>query len=176
MKILPSAIVALLMFGFVTCDSAAENSVLARIGETEVQIEEVRSSIGNLDSREQAAVARDPALLNQAVRALLVQRAVLQEALAKQWDRQPEVAAQLTRVRENAIVESYLQSVSKTPESFPSDAEVQSAYDTNNAALLVPRQFRLAQIFIAAPEESGETRLGEGAGKARCCPQESRET
>ena len=81
--------------------------------------------------REQAALAKDPALLSQAVRMLLANRLVLQEVVAKKWDQQPNVAAQLDRVRENALVELYLQSVSTPPASFPSEEELQKVYDAN---------------------------------------------
>jgi peptidylprolyl isomerase len=57
-------------------------------------------------------------------------------------------------VRENAVVELYLQSVSTAPANYPSDEEVQQVYDANRSALLMPRQFELAQIFVAAPKDA----------------------
>jgi len=132
--------------------AAADANAVARVGETDVKADELRALLGNLDSRDRAALARDPALLNRTVRALLVQHLVLQEALAKQWDKQPAVVAQLERVRQSALIESYLDAVAVPPAGFPSEAELQSAYDTSRAAFLVPRQFRLAQVFIGAPK------------------------
>ena len=92
-------------------------------------------------------------MLSQAVRLLLANRLVLQEAVAKKWDQQPSVAAQLERARESAVVELYLQSVSTPPANFPSEDDLQKVYEANRAAFLMPRQFQLAQIFIAAPKE-----------------------
>jgi parvulin-like peptidyl-prolyl isomerase len=123
--------------------------VLARIGDTEIKTEEIRAALENLTPDEQAALQRDPALLNQVVRSLLVQRLVFKEAVAKQWEKQPGVVAQVERAREKVITESYLRSLSTPPETFPSDAELEAAYETNKAALLVPKQYRLAQVFIA---------------------------
>ncbi len=57
-------------------------------------------------------MAQDPALLSQAVRMMLANRLVLQEVVAKKWDQQPGVATQLDRIRENALVELYLQAAS----------------------------------------------------------------
>jgi peptidylprolyl isomerase len=85
---------------------------------------------------------------------MLANQLVLQELTAKKWDQQANVAAQLDRVRENALVELYLQTVSAPPESFPSEDDVQKTYDANRAALLVPRQFQLSQIFIAVPKDA----------------------
>jgi parvulin-like peptidyl-prolyl isomerase len=50
-----------------------------------------------------------------------------------------------------------LASVSQPPAGYPSDAELKAAYDANKAALLVPRQYRLAQIFIAVPKAADKT-------------------
>jgi peptidylprolyl isomerase len=55
-------------------------------------------------------------------------------------------------VRDSAIVESYLQAISVPPANYPDDAEVQKTYDANQSAFIVPRQFRIAQIFVAAAE------------------------
>ncbi len=143
----------------VTCNSvpaAPETSpsaaILARIGDTDVKVDEIRDALDDLEPRERAALARDPALLNQTVRSLLVRRLVLKEALGKHWEDDPAALAQIKRARDNAIIESYLQSVSKAPAGYPSDADTQAAYDANKAALVVPRQYRLAQIFIAMPK------------------------
>jgi hypothetical protein len=83
---------------------------------------------------------------------LLANRLVLQEIYAKKWDQQPNVSARLERVRQNALVELYLQQVSALPANFPSDDDLQKVYDAYRAALLVPRQFQLAQIFVALPK------------------------
>jgi len=147
------------------CVGAEETTAVARVGETEVKADELRALLGNLDPRDRAALARDPALLNRTVRAVLVQRLVLQEALAKQWDKQPAVATQLERLRQNALVESYLDAEAVAPAGYPSDAELQSAYDSNRAAFLVPRQFRLSQIFIGAPKSPNKDETDKAQAK-----------
>jgi peptidylprolyl isomerase len=98
--------------------------------------------------------------MSRTVRLLLANRLVLKEALAKKWDQQPAVAAQLERIREQAIIETYLQSVSALPDGFPSEAQIQTVYDSNMSAMLVSRQFRVAQIFIAAaPDKQSEDKV-----------------
>jgi peptidylprolyl isomerase len=128
--------------------------VIARVGDSDVTAEEVRATIQLLDARQQAAMARDPALLSQTVRAILANRLVLKEASAKKWEQQPAVVAQLARARESLIVETYLQSVTAPPDSFPSEAEIKSVYDANASALLVPRRFRLAQIVVSVAKDA----------------------
>jgi peptidylprolyl isomerase len=130
------------------------DDVIARVGSTNVSTDEVRAYVAALGPRERAAVNQDPGLLSQAVRMMLANRLVLQEVAAKKWDQQPQIAEQLERVRENALAELYLQTVSAPPASFPSDDELQKVYDANRGAFLVPRQFQLAQIFVALPKDA----------------------
>ena len=102
---------------------------MARVGDLEVNLDEIKSALGNLDVRELAAVSRDPALLNQVVRSLLVQRLLYREALAKKWDQSEQAVARLERLRQSAVTESYLESVSQPPAGWPADEEVQAAYE-----------------------------------------------
>jgi len=144
---------------------AEETTAVARVGETDFKADELRVLLDGIDPRERAALARDPALLSRTIRALLVQRLVLQEALAKQWDRQPAVVAQLERLRQGALVESYLDAVAVAPVGYPSEAELQSAYESNRATFLVPRQFRLSQIFIGAPKSPNKNETDKALAK-----------
>jgi peptidylprolyl isomerase len=138
--------------------TGAADDAVARIGGTDVGTAEVRAYLDTLGPEQQAAIAKDPALLSQVVRAYLARQAVMKEARAKKFDQDPAVRAQLDRVRDEALAELYLTAVSQPDAKYPSDAEVQAAYDANQAAFQVPRQFRVAQIFVAARkgDESAE--------------------
>jgi parvulin-like peptidyl-prolyl isomerase len=161
----PSAAPAGITQGAATPSAApkvAGEDVVARVGNTNVSADELRSYVAALGANERAALAQDPALFSQAVRMLLANRLVLQEIQAKKWDQQPSVTAQLDRVRETAMAELYLQSVTAPPSSFPSDDELQKVYDANRAALLMPRQFELAQIFVAVPKDADKAAEEQG--------------
>jgi peptidylprolyl isomerase len=132
----------------------SSNEVIARVGNSDVTADDLRSYIAALGPREQAMLAQDPASLSQAVRVLLANRLVLQEVVARKWDQQPAVAAQLDKVRESAMVELYLQSVSVPPASFPSDEDVQKIYDANRSSFLLPRQYQLSQIYVAVAKDA----------------------
>jgi len=142
--------------------------VVARAGATELGSEELRGYLEALEPADQAALAKDPALLAQVVRTHLARQAVVREAQAKKWDQRPEVKAQLERVRERALGELYLLALSKPPDGYPGEAELQAAYDANRQAFEVPAQLRLAQVFLALPrgadkvqEEQVRKRLDE---------------
>lgn len=130
----------------------ATSDIVARAGTSSLTRDDVRSFAATLSSAEQDALAADPALFSQTLRVILANQLVLKEANAKNWPKQPVVAAQLQRARDNAIVESYLQSVSDVAKDFPSEDDLKAAYEANKAALTLPRRFLVAQIFIASPE------------------------
>jgi peptidylprolyl isomerase len=142
--------------------------VVARAGSARLTAAEVRALIAGMNPRDRAAVARDPRILSQTVRAQLANQLVLKEAMAKKWDQQPAVAAQLQRIRDEAVVQTYLRSLSQPADGYPGDSDVETAYEANKASFLVPRQFQLAQIFIAqgpdadkAVEEKAKKKLEE---------------
>ena len=128
--------------------------VVARVGDRDVTVAEVRQFVAGLPPRDQAVLAQDPALLSRTLRMMLANQLVLKEAVAKKWDKNPAVESQLERVREQAVVETYLRSVSQPPESYPDDAEIQKAYDANKTAFVIPRRYRLSQIFVALPADA----------------------
>lgn len=142
---------------------AQNDAVLGRAGEKEVLVEEIRPALNGLSEIEIESLSRDPAALNKLVRSLVVQRLVLQQALAKKWDEQPEVAERIRHAREVAITDSFLKSVSQPPDSYPNEAELRAAYEARRATLVMPRSFRIAQIYISDPRGQDK----ETAKKAR---------
>ncbi|MCA1454932.1 peptidylprolyl isomerase [Bradyrhizobium sp. BRP22] len=127
---------------------------VARVAGRDVSSSEIRTFLAAVGPDQRAALARDPALLNQTLRAIFARQLILKEAGDKKWQEQPAVVAQLAKLREEAIVESYLQSVSAPPENYPDEAEIQKAYDANKGSLIMPRRFHLAQIYVALAEGS----------------------
>ena len=157
------AITALILAGTSCRTRAAE--VLARVGGSDVTVEEIRAHVETLGAAEREALSRNPALLSQFVRLYLTRQAVLREALAKKFEQQPAVKAQLDRLRDEALTDLYLDSVSRPPEGYPSDAEIEPAYEANKPAFEVPRQFRIAQIYVALPK--GADRAAEEKARKR---------
>jgi parvulin-like peptidyl-prolyl isomerase len=140
-------------------------SVAGRIGDLELTTGELRESIAGLEAGNDAPLVKDPAGLNQYARALLIQRLVLKQAQDAKWDQDPAIVAKLVRARETALAESYLASKSAPETEYPSDADIQSAYDASKAKLLIPRSFLLSQIFINAPEGADATILAAAKTK-----------
>jgi parvulin-like peptidyl-prolyl isomerase len=126
--------------------------ILGKVGEAEVRVAELRKSLLAMGERELEAMRADPAVLNQVVRSLLIQQLVVREAAAKGWDKGPEVQERLERLRDGVVATSYLESRSEPAASYPNEAELLAAYEAGKDSLLLPKSWRLAQIFIADPK------------------------
>lgn len=122
---------------------------LGKAGDIEITGLEIREIIAGLEADQQAALAKDPAALSQFVRALLVQRLVLKQALDRKWDQDPAVIAKLVRARESALTESFLQNASMPEPGYPGETELTQAYEAAKSKLVIPRSYKLAQIYVA---------------------------
>ena len=127
--------------------AARADTVLGKVGEIELTTTETREALAGLQASQEADLAKDPAAVGQYVRALLIQRLVLRQAAEKKFDQDPAVIAKLVRARETALADAFLESHSTPPEDYPSETELQAAYESAKPSLLLPRAWRLAQIF-----------------------------
>jgi len=134
---------------------------LAKLGDIELKTADVRETIAGLEVTREVVLTKDPAALEQYVKALLIQRYILQQAQEQKLDQEPAIIAQLVRARETALAEAYLQKNSAPPAGYPSEEELNAAYEGAKDKLLVPKSWRLAQIFIAADKDGADARLAE---------------
>jgi parvulin-like peptidyl-prolyl isomerase len=161
---------ALLLFALPTvaalAASAPPGDVVAQAGSTELTSADVRALVAALPAEQRAQVAGNTEALEQVVRAELVRRAVIAEAKAKGFDRQADTQAQLERVRDEALMRLWVASKSAVPAGYPTENDVQKAYDENRQALTAPTEYRVAQIFIAAPNGGDPAKLAAALRKA----------
>ncbi len=128
------------------------NVQIARAEPAPIGDADLRASVAKLDAAEQAALTKDPALRQQVVQLMVAQRLLLQEARNNKWDERPDVQVKMERAREAALAESWLQSVAAPPAGFPGEDELKAAYDARRESFATPRQYQLAQIYIACPK------------------------
>ncbi|MDB6006134.1 MAG: peptidyl-prolyl cis-trans isomerase [Prosthecobacter sp.] len=137
----------LLLLAF-TAATADDSKLLVRAGHVDVTVDDVRASLETLDARQLAAVREDKVLLEQVVRSFIAQHLVLNQALEHKWDEEPEVVARLKRAHDTALTQSYLESMAQAPAHYPDEDELKAAYELRKPALLVPRSYRMAQVFV----------------------------
>jgi peptidylprolyl isomerase len=150
------------------------NEVVGKAGGAEIKAGQVHDFVQRLDAAQRAQAQKDPQALLPALRSELGRLAVLNEARDKKWDQRPDVQALIEQQRNQVILSSYLQSVVQLPAGYPSDAEVQGAYESNKGNLMKAGQYHLAQIFFTVPASADkgvtdavQRRAEEIARKAR---------
>lgn len=134
-----------------------DDEVLGKAGNFEVKLGEVRRNLSTLGETERDALLREPAALNQYVRALLVQQVVLSEAKKAGWEKSAVVAERMSALRDGVIANTFIESVSTPAQAYPSETELADTYAANRESFLQPKAWRLSQIFVSAPREPGST-------------------
>lgn len=120
-------------------------------GNVSVSSQELQTQLATLSPDQREQLVKQPAALEQWARTRLIEKLLLQEASAQQWEKQPEVARHIEKLKQEWVIRSYLASVSKVPDDYPSEAEVAAAYDRLQSSLLKPASYRVSQVFLAAP-------------------------
>jgi len=137
---------------------APGSAVVARLGDVSVRQDEVEKLLQALPENERAAVKADRTALDGWLRQRLLSEAVLRDARTRGWADRPEVKAKIdaaTReITARIVSTSYIDSVSQVPAGFPSDADVQAAYEQGKTGYNLPAAYRVAQIFLATPDKS----------------------
>jgi peptidylprolyl isomerase len=154
----------LLLIGLVLCSAAAADDLVGKMGDVELRSSELKAILDAQAPDARRQLATDPAALERLVRSELMRKAVLNEARQKGWDKRAELQPVLERARDQVIVSSFVSSVAKPGDDYPSEEEIKQFYEVNKTQLLAPAQFQLAQIFIPAAE-GGDTTKAEEARK-----------
>jgi len=142
------------LFTLASLAHAADTSVIARVGGKDITVAEIEPYLSKVESSDREKLLKNPAALNQIVRKLIAQQLIYKEAVASGWDKQPEVIEQLDQLKQGAIAETYLQSVAKVPDNYPSAADVEATFEARKANLILPRQLLISQIFIPRPADA----------------------
>jgi peptidylprolyl isomerase len=147
------------------CSAAAAQDIVGKMGAVELHASEIKPIIEAQSPEARRQLAADPAQLERMVRNELVRKAVLAEARQKGWDKRPELQPLMERARDQVIVGAYVSNVARPAEGYPSEEELKQFYEANKAQLQAPAQYRIAQIFLPAPQGTDKARADEAAKK-----------
>lgn len=145
---------------------SAAPEIIAKGGSTELAGADVRLLLADLPEATRKAVATDLPTLDQLVRAEIARRALVGEARSAGLDRDAATKALLDRVRDDALLRLWVTSRVQVPAEYPSAAELQAAYEANQSQLTPGAEYRLAQIFIAAPDGGDAQKLVQALRKS----------
>ncbi|WP_144637828.1 peptidylprolyl isomerase [Bordetella genomosp. 13] len=135
---------------------ASSSPAVATLGAVSVSQEHIEQLLRSLPPAQRQQLTANRAALEQVVRSSLAEKALLSQARAQNWADKPEIQRAIQAAQEQIVFRSYLDSVSQPPDSYPSEAELQQAYEQNKARFVQPAAYRLSQIFLAAPANDAD--------------------
>ncbi|UDI95332.1 peptidylprolyl isomerase [Pseudomonas sp. IAC-BECa141] len=156
---------------------AANNGpAVARLGNQQVSPEELQALLAAVPPQTREQLRGNREALERWIRSRLAEKAVLEQADAQGWAQRPDVVRQTRAATEQIVFRDYLQSVSQVPADYPSDAELQQAYDAGKANWQTPALYRVSQIFLGVNEpqnlETVRKQATELSKKAQATPAE----
>jgi len=145
---------ACLMGGGFSCQAAAQDTVVGKMGNVEIKTSEMLRLIDAQPPEVRRQITSGLTGLDRLARSELVRQSLLAEARSKGWEKKPDVAFVMERAKEDALLQVYMNDVAGPPAGYPSEDDVKKAYEANKGAFALPVQYNLAQIFLAVPENA----------------------
>ncbi|MGV2897030.1 peptidylprolyl isomerase [Achromobacter sp. AGC78] len=130
---------------------ALQMPAIATLGAVRVERDELMRQLQALPPQARQQLQDNRAGLDQWLRGRLAEKALIEQARAQGWQDKPEIKQAIQAAQERIVVQSYLESVSRAPDDYPGDAELQAAYERAKPQLSEPAQYRVSQIFLPAP-------------------------
>ena len=121
---------------------------VATLGAVQVDRDELQRQ---LRAAARAQLKDNRAGLDQWLRARLAEKALIEQARVQGWQDKPEVKRAFQAAQEQILMQSYLESVSRAPDDYPTEADLASAYERAKPQLAQPALYRVSQIFLPAP-------------------------
>ncbi len=131
--------------------ASTDDAVVAQRGDVKLTAGAVRDLIRYADPDQRHLLETNPSALLQAVRDRLLKMVLVQQAEAAGWDKREDVAFRIKLARDETLAGTWIASQVAGDPSFPTDEQIQAAYEANKAKLMLPRQYHVAQIFLAVP-------------------------
>lgn len=165
-RTLPALLVAGVMALAGACSRSNEGAAGVGADPLEAGTVEVRKLLAAMPADVRRRLVDDPGLLEQTVRAELVRNVMLAEARAARIEVDPKFVERIARLRDEALVQAWLERQARVADDFPREDDLRIAFEANAAALAPAARFRVAQIFISAPNGVEPARLAKALSKA----------
>jgi peptidylprolyl isomerase len=134
--------------------ASSDDPVIAERGADHITLGQARAMLAATDADTRARLQADPNALVELLRNVLLQRALIGQANAEHWDQKPEIAALLQRARDQVLVQTYLTAHATVPAGYPSEPDIQAAYDANKSKLMQPRGYHVTVLYLVTPPAS----------------------
>lgn len=157
-----------------TAKSSAATPAVATLGQVVVSQDELQQFLQALPAAQREAMRNDRVVLEQWLRSRLAEKAVVEQAKVQEWDKKAEIRSAIEEAQNQVILRSYLQSVSEPAADYPSEQDLQTAYQANQDQFQLPAMYRLSQIFLSVPNKD-EQALAQAKKRADAWVKQMRE-
>ncbi|MBB1627732.1 peptidylprolyl isomerase [Achromobacter sp. UMC71] len=123
---------------------------VATLGGVQVDRDELVRQLQAMPPDARAQLQGNRAGLDQWLRARLAEKALVEQARAQGWQDRPELKRAFQAAQERIVLQTYLESVSRAPDGYPAEADLQAAYERAKPQLAQPALYRVSQIFLPA--------------------------
>lgn len=123
---------------------------VATLGGVQVDRDELVRQLQAMPPEARAQLQGNRAGLDQWLRARLAEKALVEQARAQGWQDRPELKRAFQAAQERIVLQTYLESVSRAPDGYPAEADLQAAYERAKPQLAQPALYRVSQIFLPA--------------------------
>lgn len=136
-----------------TATAKTDDPVIAQVGSETLTANGFAKAIAAFDPELRRKAAGDRQALLELVRTELRRDAILAQARVRHWDKRPDVAARAERARDDVVITSFLAAEAVPPAGFPTEDAVRQVYQANLSRFMKPREYHVAQIYIARPTD-----------------------
>lgn len=125
-------------------------AAIAWLGDQHVEATELQALLADLPADARGQLQHSRGAIDDWLRSRLTEKKLLSEAVAQGWGQRAEIQQMTRSATEQILLRTYLQSVSQVPAEYPTEAELNAAYEANKANWVSPAMFQVSQIFLAA--------------------------
>jgi len=152
---------------FLAAADAPPADIVARRGDVQLTTSDLRDALTRVDPAVRDQVLANPQTVSEFVKDRMIRQILLKEALTAKWEQNPDVIARANEARDTAILQSWLASHAQIDPAYPSQADLEAAYEANKARFAVPPQFHVAQIAFLMPANATKEADEEAHKKAK---------
>jgi len=125
-----------------------DEAVVATMLEQEVTWSELRAAVANGSDADRKALSEDSEVFAAYVKKLALRQHIIKQAQNIKLDDTQAVEFAVRQAYDKAMIDQWLNLATQPESGFPSQAEIETAYQENQTQFVAPGKVNLSQLFI----------------------------
>lgn len=143
------------------------SDTVAQRGDVKLTTADVRQALSQIDPNVRESILGSPQALQEFVKERMVRQILLAEAHNAKFDQDATAIARAKDAMDSAMMQLWLASHAQIDPAYPTQADLEAAYEANKSRFVVPPQFHVQQIAILIPANAGKEAEAEALKKAK---------